>query len=235
MDLLNMTIDNKIRSSGAFETFFGRSTRKQHSFLQPRSSGQGLLENMQNPLLKKTKNLVTPYNDDPLVEKGSPKETSYSTPTEKLKETKPTDPPEKTVDSENKIKMSGTVTPISRRFTSTTSTQSGIVEPKPVNINLEGSLATVEDDPKPDENIHNITNFGQPFGSRNKVRSLLLTDSDGNVKKYYKSKLAFQKDTGKRITKTFGKIGEQVNVNIDGEKHIVIAITLQDYNENFTN
>ena len=206
MNILNTTFDNKLRSSGMFETFFGK--QKHQSLALKKDTG--LMENKNNPMLKKTKNLVTHYNDDPLeIEKKSEQKSEQKS--ENLKNEK----------DDSAIILSGTVTAINRRF-----------DPQPVigeqmKINLDGRLGQVEG------NKYNIRDFGQSFGGRNKVRSLMLVDNEGIVKKYYKSKLAFQKDTGKRITKNFNNIGEKVTLTIGGEKHQVIAITLQDYNDNY--
>ena len=208
MDLLNTTFDNKLRSSGMFETFFGK--QKYQSFAPKKDTG--LMENKNNPMLKKTKNLVTPYKDDPLeIEKKTEQKTEQKT--------------EKKEKDDSAISLSGTVIAINRRFDPLPVTVVG--EPLAKKINLDGRLGQVE------ENKYNIRDFCKPFGGRNKVRSLMLVDNEGVVKKYYKSKLAFQKDTGKRITKTFNNIGDQVSVSIDGDKHQVIAITLQDYNDNY--
>jgi hypothetical protein len=185
-----------------FETFFGK--QKHQSLALKKDTG--LMENKNNPMLKKTKNLVTPYKDDPLeIEKKTEQKT------------------EKKEKDDSAISLSGTVIAINRRF----DPLPVVGEPLVKKINLDGRLGQVE------ENKYNIRDFCKPFGGRNKVRSLMLVDNEGVVKKHYKSKLAFQKDTGKRVTKTFNNIGDQVSVSIDGEKHQVIAITLQDYNDNY--
>ena len=88
-------------------------------------------------------------------------------------------------------------------------------------------LEDQEDQPNP----HNVLNHGEPFGGRNKVRSLMVLDEGGNPIRYYKSKSAFTKDSGKRVSKTFNTVGEQLTLTVNSERLTLVAITLKDYNE----
>ena len=198
MDILNTTINSKMKNLGAYESFFGTHRTKQF-FPSP----AGLQENKANPMLKKTKNLVTPYEDDPLKEIA---------PTQSKQKEEPL--------PDNRILMSGTVSP-SKQVNTQVNTPTN-------NLNLGGSL---QEDQEDQPNPHNVLNHGEPFGGRNKVRSLMVLDEGGNPIRYYKSKSAFTKDSGKRVSKTFNTVGEQLTLIVNSERLTLVAITLKDYNE----